>query len=144
MGGQEIFKYIGPALLVTVGSIAPDNWASKPAEGARAWVTPAFPEGSMIIIMSVLGAVVMSHDLFLHSEMIQSRQWNLNDDAVIRRPLRYEYVDTACRLGDQQRHDPAGRRDLFRNENTHGRVAAGRPAAATAAGAKRQNNPFLP
>lgn len=61
---------------------------------ARAWVTPAFPEGSMVIVMSVLGAVVMPHNLFLHSEVIQSRQWNLSDDSVIRRQLRYEYVDT--------------------------------------------------
>ena len=52
------------------------------------------PRGSMVIIMSVLGAVVMPHNLFLHSEVIQSRQWNLSDDAVIRRQLRYEYADT--------------------------------------------------
>lgn len=63
-------------------------------QAARAWVTPSFPEGSMVIIMSVLGAVVMPHNLFLHSEVIQSRQWNLSDDAVIRRQLRYEYADT--------------------------------------------------
>lgn len=61
---------------------------------ARAWVEPAFPQGSMVIIMSVLGAVVMPHNLFLHSEVIQSRRWNLGDEAVIRRQLRYEYADT--------------------------------------------------
>ena len=55
-----------------------------------AWVTPAFPEGSMVVIMSVLGAVVMPHNLFLHSEVIQSRQWNIQDD----KQLRYEYADT--------------------------------------------------
>jgi len=61
---------------------------------ARAWVVPAFPPGSIVIIMSVLGAVVMPHNLFLHSEVIQSRKWNLSDDAVIRKQLRYEYADT--------------------------------------------------
>ena len=40
--------------------------------GQMGWVTPAFPKGSMLIIMSVLGAVVMPHNLFLHSEVIQS------------------------------------------------------------------------
>ena len=50
---------------------------------AWAWVTPTIPEGSMVIIMSVLGA-----------EIIQSRQWNLSDDAVIKKQLRYEYADT--------------------------------------------------
>lgn len=61
---------------------------------AVAWVTPSFPEGSMVIVMSVLGAVVMPHNLFLHSEVIQSRTWNLSDERTIRRQLRYEYVDT--------------------------------------------------
>ena len=58
------------------------------------WVTPSFPKGSMLIIMSVLGAVVMPHNLFLHSEIIQSRQWNLQDDKIIKKQLRYEFLDT--------------------------------------------------
>ena len=60
----------------------------------RSWVTPSFPKGSMIIIMSVLGAVVMPHNLFLHSEIIQSRQWNRKDEKVIKRQLKYEFFDT--------------------------------------------------
>lgn len=63
-------------------------------EAAWAWVTPSFPEGSMVVIMSVLGAVVMPHNLFLHSEVIQSRQWNLEDDKIIRKQMRYEFCDT--------------------------------------------------
>jgi manganese transport protein len=60
----------------------------------RSWVVPSFPSGSMIIIMSVLGAVVMPHNLFLHSEIIQSRQWNLKEEKVIKRQLNYEFLDT--------------------------------------------------
>ncbi len=63
--------------------------------GAMAgWVTPSFPTGSMIIIMSVLGAVVMPHNLFLHSEIIQSRQWNRENETVIKKQLKYEFFDT--------------------------------------------------
>ena len=58
------------------------------------WVTPTFPKGSMLVIMSVLGAVVMPHNLFLHSEIIQSRQWNLQDEKIIKKQLRYEFLDT--------------------------------------------------
>jgi len=58
------------------------------------WVNPSIPEGSMVIVMSVLGAVVMPHNLFLHSEIIQSRQWNLENESVIRRQLKYEFFDT--------------------------------------------------
>lgn len=68
-------------------------------EAFRAWVSPSVPEGSIVIIMSVLGAVVMPHNLFLHSEVIQSRRWNLDNEAVIRRQLRYEYVDTIFSMG---------------------------------------------
>lgn len=58
------------------------------------WVVPSFPKNSMLIIMSVLGAVVMPHNLFLHSEIIQSRQWNLQEENVIKKQLKYEYWDT--------------------------------------------------
>jgi manganese transport protein len=58
------------------------------------WVVPTFPKGSIIIIMSVLGAVVMPHNLYLHSEIIQSRQWNLKDDTIIKRQLKFEFFDT--------------------------------------------------
>ena len=59
-----------------------------------AWVKPTVPEGSMLLLMSVLGAVIMPHNLFLHSEVIQSRQWNLQDEKVIKRQLKFEFADT--------------------------------------------------
>ncbi len=71
-------------------SLVDINWDSA----VRGWVTPSFPDGSMIIIMSVLGAVVMPHNLFLHSEVIQSRQWNLKDEKVIKKQLKFEFFDT--------------------------------------------------
>jgi manganese transport protein len=61
---------------------------------AYSWLVPAIPQGSMVIVMSVLGAVVMPHNLFLHSEIIQSRQWNLENEKVIKRQLDYEFLDT--------------------------------------------------
>jgi manganese transport protein len=63
-------------------------------QAAVGWVTPQIPHGAILIVMSVLGAVVMPHNLFLHSEIIQSRQWNLEDDAVIKKQLKYEFLDT--------------------------------------------------
>lgn len=66
------------------------NWPSA----ASGWVSVSFPQGSMPVIMAVLGAVVMPHNLFLHSEVIQSREWNKQDEAVIRKQLKYEFADT--------------------------------------------------
>lgn len=66
---------------------------------ARSWVTPSIPEGSMLIIMSVLGAVVMPHNLFLHSEVVQSREYNKGDESSIRKLLKYEFYDTLFSMG---------------------------------------------
>jgi manganese transport protein len=64
------------------------------AQAGVAWVKPSIPEGSILLIMSVLGAVVMPHNLFLHSEIIQSRQWNLQDEKIIKKQLKFEFADT--------------------------------------------------
>ena len=65
----------------------------------RGWVTPSFPAGSLPLIVAVLGAVIMPHNLFLHSEIIQSRKWNLEDEKTIHRQLRYEFLDTLASMG---------------------------------------------
>jgi manganese transport protein len=66
------------------------NWGNS----ISGWVTPTMPDGSILIVMSVLGAVVMPHNLFLHSEIIQSRKWNLEDPKIIKKQLDYEFFDT--------------------------------------------------
>lgn len=66
------------------------NWP----QALHSAVVPSIPEGSILIIMSVLGAVVMPHNLFLHSEVIQSRQINMQDEQHIRKALKYEFFDT--------------------------------------------------
>lgn len=71
-------------------SIVHVNWN----EAVRGWFTVSIPHNSIPIIMSVLGAVVMPHNLFLHSEIIQSREFNKEDEAVIKKQLKYEFTDT--------------------------------------------------
>ena len=68
----------------------PLSWS----DAVKGSFAPTFPSGFVPVIMSVLGAVVMPHNLFLHSEIIQSRQWNLEDEAIIKRQLNYEFMDT--------------------------------------------------
>jgi manganese transport protein len=63
-------------------------------DALQSWFVPSLPSGSLPILMSVLGAVVMPHNLFLHSEVIQSRQWNLQEEQVIRKQLKFEFMDT--------------------------------------------------
>lgn len=81
---------IGISLLFELFIIPHVEWITA----AKASITPSMSSASIPIIMSALGAVVMPHNLFLHSEVIQSRQWNLEDEKVIQRQLKYEFFDT--------------------------------------------------
>lgn len=63
------------------------------------WVNPTLPNESMLVVLSILGAVIMPHNLFLHSEIIQSRQFNKEEPEVMRRQLRYEFMDTIFSMG---------------------------------------------
>ncbi|MDD2534156.1 MAG: Nramp family divalent metal transporter [Eubacteriales bacterium] len=85
---------IGISFIFEMSLIAVD-WP----HAATSMVLPRFPANSLLIIMSVLGAVVMPHNLFLHSEIIQSRQWNLKDESIMNRQLKYEFTDTLLSMG---------------------------------------------
>ncbi len=91
IGGVSL---IGLAFLFELSLVHVD-WSAA----ALGWVRPSLPEGSLPVVMSVLGAVVMPHNLFLHSEVIQSRQWNLDEPEMIQRQLKYEYLDTLFSMG---------------------------------------------
>lgn len=68
-------------------------------QATASWVTPSMPTGSAAIIVSVLGAVVMPHNLFLHSEVIQSMHFEGQGEQVIEERLRYELFDTLFSMG---------------------------------------------
>ena len=85
---------IALAYLVEVNMVNVD-WAAA----GIGWVDPKIPNESMLVILSILGAVIMPHNLFLHSEIIQSRQFNTQDPSIMKRQLRYEFLDTLFSMG---------------------------------------------
>lgn len=85
---------IGLAFLAELAMVH-THWSAA----AVGWIRPTAGQGSMVLIMSILGAVVMPHNLFLHSEFIQSRQWNLQGEEAIRGHLRFELFDTLFSMG---------------------------------------------
>lgn len=85
---------IGLAFLFEL-ALAKVSWTSA-FEG---WVTPSVPFSALPVIMGVLGAVVMPHNIFLHSEVIQSRQLNRQGDTAIRKQLKFEFLDTLTGMG---------------------------------------------
>jgi manganese transport protein len=80
---------IGLCYLVELVLVKPD-WGQT----ALHLVTPRLHPHSIYLAMAVLGAVVMPHNLYLHSEVIRSRQHAVESEEETRRRLRYEFVDT--------------------------------------------------
>jgi len=75
-------------------------WLVKPDWGrlVPCMVRPEVDSKSILVAMGMLGAVVMPHNVFLHSNVIQSREWG-DDDASKRRLMRFELVDTVVAMG---------------------------------------------
>lgn len=71
----------------------------RPAWGQvlPALVVPRLDRSSIYIAMGILGAVVMPHNIFLHSNVIHSRDWGA-DDAKKLSQLKYEKFDTFTAL----------------------------------------------
>ena len=68
--------------------VKPDWQALAPAV-----VVPEISRGNIYIAMAILGAVVMPHNIFLHSNVIHSRNWG-NTDEEKKKTLRFEKTDT--------------------------------------------------
>lgn len=58
------------------------------------WIKPTFPENSMLIIMSVLGAVSCPTICFFTRKSYRAANGNLEDESVIKKQLKYEFYDT--------------------------------------------------
>jgi manganese transport protein len=85
---------IGLAFLFEL-TLAQVSWGAT----LQGWVVPTMPLGALPVIVGVLGAVVMPHNIFLHSEVIQSRQVHEQGDTVIRTQLKFEFLDTLTGMG---------------------------------------------
>lgn len=80
---------IGFCYLIELYLVKPD-WTAA----AIHTFVPKVNSSSIVIAMGMLGAVVMPHNMYLHSEVIQNRQWKGKSESETRRLLRFEFVDT--------------------------------------------------
>lgn len=74
--------------LIELLIVKPDWTAVAPA-----LVIPKIDRASIYVAMAILGAVVMPHNIFLHSNIIHSRKWGISEDEKMAQ-LRYEKIDT--------------------------------------------------
>ena len=74
--------------LIELNIVKPD-WSAV----APALFVPKLGRESIYVAMAILGAVVMPHNIFLHSNIIHSRKWGISEDDKLEL-LRYEKLDT--------------------------------------------------
>ncbi len=62
------------------------------------WAVPSVSGKSIFLAMAMLGAIVMPHNIYLHSDVILSREWDVEPQHR-RRLMRFELVDTTLAMG---------------------------------------------
>jgi manganese transport protein len=87
-------------LAVIAGCYVVELFFVKPdwAAAAPDWVIPHLDGASVVIALGMLGAIVMPHNIYLHSDVIQSRDWDV-DPQRRARLMRFELVDTTLSMG---------------------------------------------
>jgi manganese transport protein len=73
---------------------------SRPPPGAVAAgvFEPKLPGGAALLAVSIVGATVMPHVIYLHSALVRGRVAS-SDDVKRRRIFRFEIVDVLCAMG---------------------------------------------
>ena len=67
-------------------------------EMGRALITPGFRRAGMLYVaIGIIGATVMPHNLYLHSALVQSRQFQ-KDDQSVRRAIQFNNIDSVVAL----------------------------------------------
>ncbi len=79
---------IGLCYLIEILLVRPD-WQRI----AFSLFVPRIHHDSIYVAVAILGAVVMPHNIFLHSNVIHSRKWGISE-AEKKALLRYEKIDT--------------------------------------------------
>lgn len=84
-----LVSLIGICYLAEMFLVKPDIIAA-----ASGLVIPKLNSSSILIALGILGAVVMPHNMYLHSEVIQNHNWHLDDAKATRKLLKFEFLDT--------------------------------------------------
>ncbi len=90
--------FILSLISVIAGGFIVDLFLAKPDWGiAATGLIPSLPVGSLYIIIGIIGATVMPHNLYLHSSLVQTRQVSRMADSKAE-ACKYNLLDSAIAL----------------------------------------------
>ena len=88
---------------VLVGTMGVWFWANmfivkpEPSHVAKGFI-PGIPNDSIEQLIGLIGAVIMPHNLFLHSALVQSRGVNMNDSRQVKEANKYFSIEASISL----------------------------------------------
>jgi manganese transport protein len=98
LGIRKMEAFILSLISVIAGGFIINLFLAKPDWGlAAAGLTPSLPEGSLYIILGIIGATVMPHNLYLHSSLVQTRRVSRIVDSKAQ-ACRYNLLDSTIAL----------------------------------------------
>jgi len=98
LGIRKMEVFILSLISVIAGGFIVNLFLAKPDWGlAAAGLAPSLPEGSLYIILGIIGATVMPHNLYLHSSLVQTRRVSRIVDSKSQ-ACRYNLLDSAIAL----------------------------------------------
>ncbi|HEU0124255.1 MAG TPA: Nramp family divalent metal transporter [Bryobacteraceae bacterium] len=97
--GVQKFEWIVRGLVAAIGlCFAVELFLAKPEWGAvAAGLIPSISGESLYVAIGILGATVMPHNLYLHSSLVQTRQFGHTLEEK-KRACRFNFIDSAVAL----------------------------------------------
>jgi len=98
LGIRKMEAFILSLITVIAGGFVVNLFLAKPDWGAAmAGLTPTVPEGAVYVILGIIGATVMPHNLYLHSSLVQTRRVSRIVDSKAQ-ACRYNLLDSVLAL----------------------------------------------
>lgn len=98
LGIRKMEAFILSLITVIAGGFVVNLFLAKPDWGAAAaGLVPGIPTGSVYIILGIIGATVMPHNLYLHSSLVQTRNVSRLVDAKAQ-ACRFNLLDSTIAL----------------------------------------------
>jgi manganese transport protein len=98
LGIRKMEAFILSLITVIAGGFIINLFLAEPDWGAAvAGLTPSLPVGSLYIILGIIGATVMPHNLYLHSSLVQTRRVSRTIDSKAQ-ACKYNFIDSAIAL----------------------------------------------
>ena len=98
LGIRKMEAFILSLITIIAGGFVINLFLAKPDWGAAVTgLTPTLPVGSLYIILGIIGATVMPHNLYLHSSLVQTRRVSRTIDSKAR-ACKYNFIDSVIAL----------------------------------------------